>query len=207
MACFPQHLQDTRKALRHHKAGNHAVITTGVGGQRGSLTFERGWGSPHCWIPHTSHASCKKLTGGKEAFLKPAILSSDGNENKKQKQHPFSHTTVCKFRTLWEGVFQTLALVQRATAEKRPAGLRVLDTNAGKGSDLQICAKSVSSSSWALPYVPDLVFFVIVFVLVIFPHGPGVYPQLPLLVLWCQLPLVLQIIQQDHGAAAAAEVS
>lgn len=38
---FPQHLQDTRKALRHHKAGNHAVIATEVGNQRGSLTFER----------------------------------------------------------------------------------------------------------------------------------------------------------------------
>ncbi|OBS68363.1 hypothetical protein A6R68_03095 [Neotoma lepida] len=92
---------------------------------------------------------------------------------------------------------------QRATAEKRPDGLGVLDTNAGKGSDLQICAKSVSSSSRALPYVPNLVFFVIVFVLVIFPHGPGMYPQLPLSVLRSQLPLVLQIIQQDHGATAA----
>lgn len=77
------------------------------------------------------------------------------------------------------------------TAEERPAGLGVLGTNAGKGSNLQICAKSMSSPSWALPYVPNLVFLVIVFVLVIFPHSPGVHPQLPLSVLWSQLSLVL----------------
>lgn len=50
VVCFPQHLQDTIKALRHGKAGNHAVITAHVGDWKGSLTF-RGWGSLHCQNP------------------------------------------------------------------------------------------------------------------------------------------------------------
>ena len=67
----------------------------------------------------------------------------------------------------------------------------VSDTNAGTGSDLQCCADLVSSSLWGLPYVPDLVLFLVVLVLVILRHCPGVHPQLPRFVLWSQLPFIL----------------
>ena len=89
MVRFPQHLQDTRKALRHGKAGNHAVITTRVGDWKGSLTF-RGWGLPALSESHIHHMLVKKLTEGKEALIRPAIPL------KNKAQHPSSHTPYAK---------------------------------------------------------------------------------------------------------------
>lgn len=99
---FHNILQDTRKALRHHKARNHAVIATDVGNRRGSLTLER-VGAPHTVGFHVNlMLAAKSLTGEKGALIKLALLSSNQNQNKEQKQHPFSHATVCKFGGLWE---------------------------------------------------------------------------------------------------------
>lgn len=124
---------------------------------------------------------------------------------KNKTQHPSSHTTVCKTGMLWGqgGVFQALGQEQRATMEKKPWCCGVLDTNAGTGSDLQLCAKLVSSASRGLPQVPDAVLLVVLLVLLVLGHGPGVHPRLPRSVCWSRLPLILQVIQQDHGATAA----
>lgn len=86
--------------------------------------------------------------------------------------------------------------------EVRPGATEFLDTDAGVGSrDLQFGADLCSSFLWALPYVPHLVLFVIILVLIVLRHGPGMHPQLPQFVL--ALLLVLEVIQQDHRAAAA----
>lgn len=192
MVCFPRHLQDTRKALRHRKAGNHAGITTGVGNQKASLTFTR-WGLPALSESHINHMLGAKISreGRGLEFSQPFPCL------KNKTQHPSSHTSVCKTRMLWgqEVVSQTSGRVQRATMEKRPWCCGVLlDTNAGVGSDLQFCVHLVSSSRWGLPYVPDLVLFVVILVLIILCHCPGVHPQLAQSVLWSQLPFILQVI-------------
>lgn len=96
-----------------------------------------------------------------------------------------------QIQTLWEEGLPNLRPGTESNRGEETPVPRSLRYNAGKGNDLQICVKSVSSSSWALPYVPDLVFFVVILILIIFPHGPGVHPQLPLFVLWSQLPLVV----------------
>lgn len=94
-----------------------------------------------------------------------------------------------------KGVFQTLTLVQRATAEKRPRGgpwsLRYKCRRRKRLANL--CQKCVLFP-WTLPYVASLLVFVIVSVLVVLSHSPGVHPWLPLSVLWSQLSLILQII-------------
>lgn len=78
-----------------------------------------------------------------------------------------------------------------------------LEKDAGVGScDLQSVPIRVLLPA-ALPYVPDLILFVIVLILVILRHRPGVHSQLSRSVLSPQLLLLLEVIQQDHGAATA----
>ena len=100
-------------------------------------------------------------------------------------------------------VFQNPSLGGEGDDEEEAVCCGVLETNAGTGSDLQFCADLVSSSVWELPYVPDLILFVVVLILVILRHCPGMHPRLPQSVLGSQLLLILQVIQQNHRATAA----
>lgn len=84
-----------------------------------------------------------------------------------------------------------LRLGREGNNGEEAVGHGVLDTNAGTGSELQLCAELASSSSWGLPYVPNLILFVVILVLVILRHCPGVHPQPPQSVLWAQLLLIL----------------
>lgn len=140
------------------------------------------------------------LLGGKEALIQPAIpLSKQPKHNVLLPTHRMQSQNALGTRSC----LPNLRLGREGNSGDEAVCCGVLDTNAGTGSDLPLCASLGSSSLWGLPYVPNLILLVVVLVLIILRNCPDVHPCLPPLVLGAQLPFILQVIQEDDRAAAA----
>lgn len=192
---FPRHLQDTRKALRHRQAGT--MLYNRPSRKR---VFDIEGGAPCTVRSPVNHARCTSLMGGKEALTQPVSCL-----NTKHSTTPSSPQNHKKDQNAL-GTRSRLPDRRSGTGSDKGEETLVLRSLRYKCRDrkrLAVSCQPVSSPLWALPYVPDLILFVVVLILIVLCHRPGMHPQLPQFVLWSQLPCVLQVVQEDHGAPAA----
>lgn len=92
--CFPRHLRDIRKALRHRKAGT--MLYNHWCGESERVLMLRGQGSLHLSESHVNHM----LAG--QVSWEGRRLSVSSQSCLNTKQHLPSHTAVCAIRKLWE---------------------------------------------------------------------------------------------------------